>query len=257
MIAFGVLCAIAGGIIGRYGPQLFPVKRSPAPAVQTLAPPSPAAPAPSPPHPAASPPAPAAGEVGALTARIAQLETGQRRIAGAAAAALAADALSQAAETSRPFPGPLAAAQRLLPDSPPLNALQPLAQTGAPSRATLTLAFESLTDHASVAARAPGGDAGLLARLRYLMTSIFIVRRVDASGASPDAMLARAQGDLDQGDLDGALREIAALPPAGREALADWRVQAERRVEIDRLVAQVRDQAMGEVASASGQAAPT
>ena len=44
----------------------------------------------------------------------------------------------------------------------------------------------------------------------------------------------------DDGDLAGALRQTDALPPAGRDALADWRACAQRRINIGWLVAGLR-----------------
>lgn len=261
MIAFGVLCAVAGGIIGRYGPEIFPKKPTSAPAASpAAAPPAQPTTAALAPSLGAVAPAPSApgGDVGALTARLDRLQVDQRRIADASAAALAVATLSQASDTSRPFADQLASVQRLLPDSAELRALQPLAQAGAPSRASLAAELARLADRVSVASRAPAADAGVLARLGHLLASIFVVRRIDGGGGKdPDAVLARAQRAIDEGDLDGALRETASLPPAGRDALADWRAQAERRDDIDRLVAAIRAGAARDLAQAAGQAPAT
>jgi hypothetical protein len=196
--------------------------------------------------------------VAAIGARLDHLQAGQQRLAGAAGAALAAATLSEAAQSSQPFAGQLDGVGRLLPGSAELAALRPLAQTGAPSRAALAAQFADLADRASLAARAPGEDAGLVERLGQLMASIFILRRVDRQGGdSPDAVLARAQRLADDGDLDGALRATDALPPAGREALADWRARAQRRADIDRLVSAVRADALGQLAEAADRGPAT
>ena len=259
MIAFGVLCAVAGGVIGRYGPLLFPKKPEPA-----ASSPAPAAPQPAPPA-AGSGPAP--GPQGAamnapvsadVAARLDRLQTDQRRIAVAAGGALAAAALSDAARSSRPFADSLADLQRSLPDSAALRALQPLAQAGAPSPAALAAEFARQADRASAASRAPTADSGLGARLGHLLAEVFTVRRIaPAAGGDPDAVLARAQLAADNGDLEAALRETDALPPAGREALADWRARAQRRIDVDRLVAAVRAGALRQLAAVSDTAPPT
>jgi hypothetical protein len=259
MIAFGVLCAVAGGVIGRYGPQLFPKKPEPA-----ASSPAPAAPQP---VPSAAGVGPAPGPLGATTpapasadvaARLDRLQTDQRRIAAAAGEALAAAALSDAARSSRPFAGALADLQRSLPDSAALRALQPLAQAGAPSPAALAAEFARQADRASAASRAPTADAGLGARLSRLLAEVFTVRRIaPAAGGDSDAVLARAQLAADNGDLEAALRETDALPPAGREALADWRARAQRRIDVDRLIAAVRAGALRQLAAVSDTAPPT
>jgi hypothetical protein len=256
MIAFGVFCAVAGLIVGRYGPRLFPVRPKPAASAPPAAasPPAPATP-PAPaavlaPPPAA--PAPPAPDVAVLGDRLDHLQVGQQRIATAAAASLAAAELSEAAQSAQPFAGQLASLQRLLPASADLAALRPLAQSGAPGRAALAAQFAPLADRAALAARAPGEEAGVTDRLRHLMASIFVLRRIDrTSGNDPDAILARAQRLADDGDLAGALAQTDTLPPAGREALADWRERARRRVDIDRLVAGIRAGALRDLAQAT------
>ena len=100
MIAFGVFCAVAGGIIGRYGPQLFPVRPKPLPAAQPAAlPPAAAASttAMSPAMAVAAPtPAIPAADVAVLSDRLDHLRAGQQRIAAE---------LSEAAQSSQPFAG--------------------------------------------------------------------------------------------------------------------------------------------------------
>ena len=63
-------------------------------------------------------------------------------------------------------------------------------------------------------------------------------------GGDADAVLARAERLVDDGDLDRALRLLDKLPPGAREALAPWRVRAERRAEIDRNAQALRVRAL-------------
>ena len=95
MIAFGVFCAVAGGIIGRYGPQLFPVRPKPSPAA--LPPAAASTTAMSPAMAVAAPtPAIPAADVAVLSDRLDHLRAGQQRIAAE---------LSEAAQSSQPFAG--------------------------------------------------------------------------------------------------------------------------------------------------------
>ena len=263
LIAFGLVCVLAGVMIGRFGSRMFPVKppaQSAAPA-QTSAADSAYAP---PPALAATPsgapilgpvaptgPAPVA--VAALNGRIDALVQSQRRSASAAGAALAASELGEAAQSSRPFADQLAALDPILPDSSALRALRPLATQQTPSRAALAADFAVEADHVAVASRAPPKGAGLLKRLMHTLAAVLTIRRVDKlTGDTPDAVLARAQHQVDDGDLEDALTTLNDLPPAGRDAIAAWRGRAARRVEIDRLIAAIRQGAAQELAEASG-----
>ena len=57
-------------------------------------------------------------------------------------------------------------------------------------------------------------------------------------------MLARAERQVEDGDLERALHTLDTLPPTAREAMADWRGRAERRTEIDRNAAELRARAL-------------
>lgn len=259
MIGFAVLCVAAGATIALFGARLFPAKPAPA-AVLTPAPSGEeaaagrvaaerfAAPIPT------TAPATAGGsdEVARLTSRLDALEVQQSRTAESAAAALAAAALLEAAQTSRPFADELAALDSVSPPSAELRALRPLAAVGAPSRAALAVEFPEYAGRAAAAARAPGESAGLWARIQATLSRIVMVRRVaDTAGGGVDAALARAERQLNDGDVDHALRTLESLPPAAREAIDPWLVRARNRAEIDRRVSAVRAQALEDLARIS------
>lgn len=253
LIAFGVLCIFAGFGISRFGPQLFPVK-PPAPAgaeavAPGAAPVSGPAPAEAAPPLADKPPSPPTSEaVIRLTERIDALEAEQSRTAEAAASALAAAALMEAAQTSRPFADELAALDAVSPPSAELRALRRIAERGAPSRAALAASFPDYAARAG-AARAPSEGAGLGARLAAALSRVVTLRQVgDVPGTGTDALLARAERQVEEGDLDHALKTLDGLPPAGRAAIAPWRAAAENRADIDRRVSAVRVQALEDLA---------
>jgi hypothetical protein len=263
IIASGLVCVLAGVAVGRFGARMFPVKpaaESAAPA-QTAAADSAFAPPPAlaatpsgaPIGAAPGPAGPTPAAVSALNSRIDRLVQTQRRSASAAGAALAASELGEAAQSSRPFADQLAALDPILPDSSALRTLRPLAAQQTPSRAALAADFAVEADHVAVASRAPPKGSGLIKRLLHTLTAVLTIRRVDKlTGDTPDAVLARAQRQVDDGDLEDALTTLNDLPPAGREAIAAWRVRAARRVEIDRLIAAIRQGAAQELAEASG-----
>lgn len=249
LILFGLVCVLAGIAVANYGPRLWPAPPpAQAPAAATAAAPT-AALAPSGPVAAAPPPSDLASpDLAGIEARVAALETDQGDIAAAAAAAVAASTLSSAADGAEPFNAEVAALERLLPPSADLRALERLAAVGAPSRAALQAGFADQASRAAIALRQPGADAGLAARVGYALSSIISIRRVDTTtGSGPDATLARAEKQAAEGDIEAALKTLATLPPGAAPALADWRAQAERRVEIDRRVAAVRETALADL----------
>jgi hypothetical protein len=244
MIAFGVICVLAGVALATYGPKLLAGKPAPHAAREaavspehppmTVAPPV-AAPAAVLPEPAAS------ADVERLNARVAALETHELRTSQAAAAALAAAAAVEASQGSGPFAEQMAGLVAISPPSPELRALAHLAEAGAPSRAALAASFPDYAARAASAARAPGDGAGLWAQIAYEFSRIVTLRRVgDVPGDSVDAVLARAERQVEDGDLDHALRTLDRLPVKARDALAGWRTRAERRAEIDRNAAALR-----------------
>lgn len=262
MVALCLVCVALGALVTRFGPTWFPLDGKPA-VGDVQASPNTAAPgarlpigAPVPVEASPSVAVTPVADIGRLEGRIAALENGQKSVLDAASAALAAAALAEAAQTSQPFGEELASLERVLPLSPDLRGLTRLAQTGAPSRAGLAAEFEDLAGRAATAARDPGQEADLLARVRYALSSIVSIRQVSSTrGTTPDAKLARAQRLLDEGDVESALRTLDAIPDPARTVLAPWLASAERRVEIDRYVAAIRADALAGLAQAS-RAAP-
>jgi len=256
MIAFSILCVLAGAAIATYLPRILgerppaavagaPVAaRSSLQAPPPLAPPIPDAAA------LATAPAAPSDEVLRLGARLSALEAREMRVSAAAAGALAAAALVETAQSSRPFAEELKALEAVAPASAELRSLHRLAETGAPSHAALASSFPDYAARAANAGRAPGEGAGLLARAIHALSQVVSVRRVgDVAGPGVDAVLARAERLMEDGEVDQALRVLDELPAGPREALGAWRMRAERRAEIDRRVAAVRTRALQDLAA--------
>ena len=249
-------CVLAGIVVAKFLPTLVTVKLPQVPALtRPAAPPAetPAATATpatessevaavSPPLPGVAPPP---AQVAELSTRLDRIEAGQKRTTAAAGAALATASLVQAAQSSRPFSGELAAVAALAPDTTDIAALRSIAVTGAPTRSALAVEYADAAAKAAVATRAPAQGEGLVARATRALAAIVTVRRVDhAKGDGPDAVLARADAFAQEGDLENALKELSRLPPRGRDAMTTWRVRAQSRIDIDRHVAAIRDDAI-------------
>jgi hypothetical protein len=198
---------------------------------------------------AASPPS---EQLAGLESRVRRLEDGEARGLDAAAAALAAASLSEAAAGPRPFGNELAAVERLTPNSPHVQALVPLAQVGAPTRADLAAELVDIAARVSIAAHTPAKDAGFISQFGYAFSRVVSIRRVDAVGSGPDAVLARAQRRAADGDLEGALNLLDSLPAPARAALGDWRERARRRIDIDDHIAALRALALADLAGVAG-----
>lgn len=249
-----VLAGVAAGVgLAISVPGLIPKPPAPVAAPAPLAEPAAA----TPPVPVVQPAAASDGEVERLHARIADLESQGERGAAAASSALAAATLVEAAQGSAPFAGALGALRQASPQLPELAALAAVAETGAPSRQALAAAFAPYAARAAVAARAPNQYSSVSDRLTYMMVRLVAVRRVSVStGATPDAVLARAEAALAAGDIDGALKDISGLPPKAQAAVAPWTAQAERRALVDRQIAALRRRAAEGVAPAVPEAKP-
>lgn len=263
---FGLACVFAGVALDRYGPQLFRPAASPSSPAEKAAPVPPVSPvgaavsgaapaAEAPPLPDASDQAPDAA-IFAINQRVGRLESDQHRQAAASAAVLAAAALQQASQTSRPFDDDLTAVEPLLPASTDMRALHRLAQTGAPTRSALASAFPAVAASAAVAARTPGKDAGPFAEALHALASIVTIRRVDdTAGKGPDAVLARVERLLDDGELDAASKALDDLPKTAQDSMVSWRSGLERRAEIDRRIGAVRASALRDLSRAAGREA--
>lgn len=249
MIALMLLCVLAGVAIADFGPKWFGARPVAKPASEAPASvePAPAATAPAPaatPAAALAPAAPGA-DVARLSTRVATLESQQTHASQAAAAALAASAVVEATQGSGPFAEELSSLRAISPPSPELQALARLAAAGAPSRTALAASFPDYAARAASAARAPGDKAGLGDRIVYALSRIVTLRRVgELSGDGVDAVLARAERLVEDGDLDKALRTLDKLPAGAKDAMAPWRNRAERRAEIDRNAFALRARAL-------------
>lgn len=196
-------------------------------------------------------------DLNAVNDRLDRVEAAQARTARAASAAVAAAALADAAQTSRPFLNELVTLERLTPDARDLADLRDLAETGAPTLAALAAEFPEVADRAAAASRTAGTDTSLLSRIGDALAALITVRRTgDLSGNSPDAILARAERRVAQGDIEAALTILKALPAGGQRATADWRERAHRRVEIERRIRDLRTAALRNLAEAERGTVP-
>ena len=183
-----------------------------------------------------------APEISMLTRQVAKLAAARTETAATASAdaafSLAVLQLRAALQGSGPFTAELGllrdlAASDALAEGAEVAALvAPLAvhaETGVPSLAGLKAEFPAAARAALIAARGgagPGWWAGVVRRLSELV----ILRPVGrVEGASPGAVLARAETWIRADDPGAALDELAALEGPAAEALRAWREAAGAR----------------------------
>ncbi len=110
------------------------------------------------------------------------------------------------------------------------DVLAALAADGAPTLSALEDGFPVAARLALAEATRAAADAGEVGGFTAFLRTQLGARSLEPrEGDDPDAVLSRAEAAVKAGHLDAALAEIAALPPAGQQAMADWVALAETR----------------------------
>lgn len=110
------------------------------------------------------------------------------------------------------------------------EALEVNAASGVPTLASLQSDFPNAARSALSEAQTVPSEAGAGEKL-----AAFLARQTNARSLSPregesaNAVLSRAEAMLNEGDLDAALSELAALPEASAAAMSGWIEAAESR----------------------------
>ncbi|HEV7284838.1 MAG TPA: mitofilin family membrane protein, partial [Kaistia sp.] len=151
---------------------------------------------------------------------------------------IAVTALRQAATGSGPFANEFAAVSALGTEDTEIAALQPLAATGAPSKADLIAAFPAVADQIRIAAAKVDPGASLIDRLTASAGSLVSVKPSGPmAGPSATAVVSRMEAAVKDGNLAEALREGDGLDAIARAPLADWAAKAGQRITIDTALA--------------------
>ena len=184
-------------------------------------------------------------DLSTLGARVGSLEddrTGSD--AKRAALALALANLSRAAETGAPFDAELEAVAILAPNQKSIGMLRARAGEGLPTRPELLAEFETVIDGVLEIERAAEAD-GWLAQLWAWLSSFVSVRQTgDIEGAGTEAILARAEFNLDDGNLKAAADELTQLEGPSADAVADWKRGLDARIALDELVGTLTTQVL-------------
>ncbi|MDH7809087.1 MULTISPECIES: COG4223 family protein [unclassified Rhizobium] len=153
------------------------------------------------------------------------------------ARAIASAALKAAIDRGGPFLTELDTLSKVIPDDPAIASLQSFAATGVPSRSELMQKFPDVANAMLSAINRPDPNQGIMERLTESALSLVKVRPVgNIEGETPDAMIARMENKLRNGDLQGAALEWNGLPEAAKTASADYKKSLDARIEVENLV---------------------
>jgi uroporphyrinogen-III synthase len=207
----------------------------------------------------------AASAVGGLSGEVASIKATQTELSAAVDDLKARDAgkdallwsavgaLRDALRYAGPFDAQLDDVTRLAGDraefQDALAELKPLADSGVPSLAELQRTFPA-TARDVVAAGYGASEDGVLGDVLNRVSQVVTVRPVgEVEGDSSGAIVARAEGHLDQGDLAAALDELKGLSETAAAAAAPWRARAEQRLAADAAITKLNGLLAGQLAA--------
>jgi hypothetical protein len=182
-------------------------------------------------------------EIDALNTRIAALERSlkamEAQLAGRTGGdgadrslrlVVIASTLNAAVERGAPFAAELAAAKSAAPDPKMLMALDPFASSGVPSAAVLAHELTALMPAVAKTVGTSSRGGGIIDRLRASAEKVVTIRPIDETpGDDPVAIVRRIEIRAEQGNLNGAVAEIAKLPEAARAVTKEWVARVEAR----------------------------
>ena len=153
------------------------------------------------------------------------------------AVAIASAGLKAAIDRGGPFTAELDTLAGIDANDPAVKELKSFAATGVPSRADLVAQFSDVADRILGAINAGNPNQSLTDRLLSSAFSVVKVRPVgNVEGDTPEAIVARMETKLTNGDLKGADAEWQKLPAAGKQVSADYAKSLSARIRVEELV---------------------
>ncbi|KSV84654.1 hypothetical protein N183_12575 [Sinorhizobium sp. Sb3] len=150
------------------------------------------------------------------------------------AKAVAVTALKSAIDRGGPFLAELDALRSIAPDEQAVTALAQDAQVGVPTRSDLRREFPKTADAMLDALNQPDPNEGIFDRLVSSAMSGIRVRPVGSvEGETPEAVIARIEDKLNNGDLKGAALEWDGLPDAAKPAGEAFKAKLDQRLRVE------------------------
>jgi hypothetical protein len=174
-----------------------------------------------------------------ITSRLAEAEKklNEPREDVAVARAIAAAALKAAIDRGGPFIAELDTFAGVAPDDPAAADLRGFAETGVPSRAELIRQVPDVATAIIESVNQPDPNQSWSDRLMSSAKSLVSVRPVgNVEGESVEAIAARIEDKVKNGDLPGAATEWNSLPAVAKQASAAFKQSLEARIRVEDLV---------------------
>jgi hypothetical protein len=163
----------------------------------------------------------------------------------AVARAIAAAALKAAIDRGGPFRPELDTFAGVSPDDPAVADLRNFADIGVPSRTDLIRQVPDVATTIVGVTQQPNEGQSWSERLMASAKSLVKVRPVgNVEGDSVEAIAARFEDKVKNGDLPGAVTEWNSLPPAGKAASAAFKQSVEARIRVEDLVGEALSKAI-------------
>ncbi|NVD40921.1 COG4223 family protein [Ensifer sp. HO-A22] len=153
------------------------------------------------------------------------------------AKAVAVTALKSAIDRGGPFLAELDALRSIAPEEKAVTELSQDATTGVATRADLRRDFATVADTMLDTLNQPDPKEGIFDRLVSSAMSGIRVRPVGSvEGDTPEAVVARIEDKLNNGDLKGAALEWDALPAAAKTAGEAFKVKLDQRLRVEGII---------------------
>lgn len=153
------------------------------------------------------------------------------------AVAIASAGLKAAIDRGGPFISEIETLEGVDPEDPAVKELKQFAAIGVPSRTSLINEFPAVADTILASVVVDDPNQSFTDRLMASAFSSIKVRPVGAvEGEGPDAVVARMEDKLKNGDLTGAAAEWEKLPDTGKAASAAYKKQLDARIRVEELV---------------------
>ena len=153
------------------------------------------------------------------------------------ARAIAVTALKTAIDRGGPFLAELDALKSIAATDAAVTGLAEDAKTGVAPRADLVRDFPDVADAMLEATRHTDPNQGVFSRLMDSASSAIRVRPVGSvEGEGPEAVVARIEDRLTNGDLKGASLEWDTLPEPAKAAGADFKTKLDQRIRVEGLI---------------------
>ncbi|MEM0899973.1 MAG: mitofilin family membrane protein [Pseudomonadota bacterium] len=194
-----------------------------------------------------------------LSSRIDAAEETLSENAGGSAAiarAVAATSLKTAVDRGAPFMNELETFASIGGGEDTIASLREYAAGGVPTLAALTERAGGVANAIVAIGEGLDENASIADRLMSSARSLVSVRRTgEVEGDTPEAIAARIEADLKNGDLQAALNEWETLPGSAKNVSADFADAMRARLNADTLVQTILNNAMAGTASSSNDAA--